>query len=72
MLLLLENEVATDRWEPIGVGDAETPAAAADAVAELAAELLPGRFRYRAADRAISEWHYLEFDTTGATVETLT
>ena len=52
MLLILENEIAAECWEPIGVGEAEDPAGAADVVAQLATELLPGRFRYMAVDRA--------------------
>jgi hypothetical protein len=71
MFLLFENETAVDRWEPVGIGEADTLAAAANAVAQLADELLPGRFRYLTADRLISDWQYLELDTTGAMIETL-
>ena len=72
MRLLFENEIAVDRWEPVGIGEADTLAGAADAVAQLAGERLPGRFRYLTADRLIPDWHYLEIDTTGAAIETVT
>jgi hypothetical protein len=72
MLLLFENEIAAGSWEPIGIGEADSPAAAVESAAHLAVALLPGRFRYLAVDRAFTDWHYLEFDTTGAVIETLT
>jgi hypothetical protein len=72
MLLLFENETAAGTWEPIGIGEADSPAAAIEAAAQLAVMLLPGRFRYLAVDRAYADWHYLELDTTGAVIETLT
>jgi hypothetical protein len=71
MILLFQHEAATDRWEPLGVGEAETAAAATAALAELAGGLAPGRFRYLPTTE-VADWRYLELDADGLAIESLT
>ncbi len=67
---LVEQEVAADRWEPLGLVEGDTPEAVAAHSAELAIALTPGRFRYQPAT-GIGAWRYLEFDPDGLLLESL-
>ncbi len=69
-LFLLEQEVETDRWVPVGLVEAESQAALAEGSAGLVERLVPGRFRCLPADR-VGSWHHFEFDPDGALLDTL-
>jgi hypothetical protein len=64
MHLLVEQEVGLEDWEPVGIGQAESMGLVADAVAALARELIPGRFRYLPSVEA-DAWRHLELDADG-------
>lgn len=70
MFFLIEHEAEADRWRPIGVGEAETLPGLRAAIAELAFDLVPGRFRYLPVG-ALGDWRYLELDPDGAVLDTL-
>jgi hypothetical protein len=69
-LFLVEHEVEADRWLPVGLVEAESTAALAEASAGLALPLAPGRFRCLPVDR-VGTCRYLEFDPDGVLLDTL-
>jgi hypothetical protein len=64
MHLLVEQEVAVERWEPVGVAIADTFATVPAAVAALSPDRLPGQFRYLPAVEA-GVWRHIELDADG-------
>jgi len=69
-VFFLEHEVESESWAPLGLIEGETPAALVAACAELAAPLLPGRFRCL-AHSGPGGWHYLELAADGAELKNL-
>ncbi len=69
-LFLVEHEVESEHWAPVGLVAGGTPAALAVAIGDLVAALVPGRFRYIPVV-GIGDWRYLELDPDGAVLDTL-
>lgn len=70
MIFLIEHEIEAEHWQPIGVGEADAAAVLRAAIADLAFDLLPGRFRYLPIG-ALGDWRYLELDPDGVVLDTL-
>lgn len=69
-VFFLEHEVASDRWEPLGLVEAESASVLLAACAELAEPLLPGRFRCLSHCGA-GTWRYFELAADGAELNSL-
>jgi hypothetical protein len=69
-IFMLEQEVAADRWEPLGLVEGNSPETVTERSAELAIALTPGRFRCHPVT-GIGAWRYLEFDPDGLLLEPL-
>ena len=66
---LVEHEIESGCFEPVGLVEAVSVAELTARVAELCSDLVPGRFRHQPLCGA-SPWRYLELDADGVVLDT--